>query len=159
MFTVDTYDCFYRENKDRLYAYLLRMTRDVQLAGDLTQECFTRCLSRYGRNGNNRALLYTIARNAALDAVRKRREEALGDHEEIASTGNPECHLMEKEAFGQMLDAIGKLNPVDRELISLLATEAFSYREIGRLLKISETNVKVRVHRARVRLKAILDAQ
>ncbi|BBO78416.1 hypothetical protein DSCW_58330 [Desulfosarcina widdelii] len=159
MFTVDTYDCFYRENKDRVYAYLLRMTRDVQLAGDLTQESFARCLSSYGRNGSNRALLYTIARNAALDAVRKRREEALGDNEEIASAANPECQLMEKEAFGRMLDAIGKLNPVDRELISLLATEAFSYREIGKLLKISETNVKVRVHRARLRLKALLDAQ
>jgi len=156
---VDAYDGFYRENKDRVYAYLLRMTGDVQLAGDLTQECFTRCLSRYGRNGNNRALLYTIARNAALDTFRKRREEALCDNEEIASAANPECHLMEKEAFERMLEAIGKLNPVDRELISLLATEAFSYREIGRLLKISETNVKVRVHRARLRLKALLDDQ
>jgi len=156
---VDVYDRFYRENKDQVYAYLLRMTRDVQLAGDLTQESFVRCLSRYGRNGNNRALLYTIARNAALDTLRKRREEALGDNEKIASAANPEYQLIEKEAFEKTLDAIGKLNPVDRELISLLATEAFSYREIGKLLKISETNVKVRVHRARLRLKALLDAQ
>jgi RNA polymerase sigma-70 factor (ECF subfamily) len=57
-----------------------------------------------------------------------------------------------------MLAAIQQLNPVDRELIALLATEAFSYRQIGTILNISEANVKVRVHRARLRLKAILKA-
>lgn len=153
---VDAYEHFYRKNKDRLYAYLLRMTGSYPLACELVQESFTRCLSRYGRNGHNRALLYTIARNAALDAVRKRCEASLNGDEEIASAGNPERHLMEKQAFGRMLDAIGQLNPADRELIALLATESFSYREIGGLLKISEANVKVRVHRARLRLKAIL---
>jgi RNA polymerase sigma-70 factor (ECF subfamily) len=55
-----------------------------------------------------------------------------------------------------MIAAIQKLNPVDRELVSLLATETFSYKEIGKLLNISEANVKVKVHRARLRLKAIL---
>ena len=154
---MDDYGHFYRQNRERVFAYLLRLTGDVQLAGDLTQESFTRCLSRYGRNGNNRALIYTIARNAALDAVRKRREEALSGQEEIAAAGDPESQIIEKQGLNRMLAAIGKLNPVDRELIALLATETFSYREIGRLLKISEGNVKVKVHRARMRLKAILN--
>ena len=39
---MDDYGLFYRENRDRVFAYLLRMTGDVQLAGDLTQESFTR---------------------------------------------------------------------------------------------------------------------
>jgi RNA polymerase sigma factor (sigma-70 family) len=56
-----------------------------------------------------------------------------------------------------VLDAIGRLNPVDREHIALLAAETFTYREIGKLLGISEANVKVRVHRARLRLKGLLD--
>jgi len=155
---MDVYAGFYRDNKEQIFAYLLRLTDNYHLAGDLTQECFIRYLSRYGRNGNNRALLYTIARNAALDAIRKRREEALNPDAEVPSTGDPESQLIEKQGFNHMLTAIQQLNPVDRELIALLATEAFSYRQIGTILNISEANVKVRVHRARLRLKAILKA-
>lgn len=154
---MDSYASFYRENKERIFAYLLRLTGDYHLAGDLTQESFTRCLARYGRNGNNPALLYTIARNAALDAIRKRREETLGDNTDAAAgSGDPERRLIDKQAVDRMLAAIGQLNPVDRELIALLAADTFSYRQIGRLLDISENSVKVRVHRARMRLKAIL---
>ncbi len=154
---MDAYDNFYRDNKERIFAFLLRLTGDYHLAGDLTQESFTRCLSRYGRNGNNRALLYTIARNAAIDAARKRREETLKGDDEASPAGNPERKLIEKQAYNHMLSAIQQLNPVDRELIALLAAETFSYREIGKLLNISEANVKVKVHRARLKLKAILN--
>lgn len=140
-----------------MFAYLLRMTGDGQLSSDLVQESFTRCLSKYGRNGNNRALLYTVARNAALDALNKRREERMRGDEALSSLRDPECQLIEKESYRRMIAAIQKLNPVDRELIALLATETFSYREIGKLLNIRETNVKVKVHRARLRLKAILN--
>jgi RNA polymerase sigma-70 factor (ECF subfamily) len=74
-----------------------------------------------------------------------------------AGGGDPERRLIDKQAVDRTLAAIGQLNPVDRELIALLAAETFSYRQIGRLLDISENNVKVKVHRARLRLKAILN--
>ena len=140
-----------------MFAYLLRLTGNYHLSSDLTQESFTRYLSRYGRSGNNGALLYTIARNAALDAMRKRREETLRADDEVSPEGDPERQLIQKQAYNRMIAAIQQLNPIDRELISLLATETFSYREIAKLLDISETNVKVKVHRARLRLKAILN--
>ena len=156
-YKVESFNRFYTAYKGRVFAYLLRMTGDYHLSGDLTQESFTRYLSRYGKTSHNRALIYTIARNAALDALRKRREERLGDDDDAASPGDPERQLIEKQAFYRMIAAIQQLNPVDRELISLLATETFSYQAIAKLLDISEANVKVRVHRARLRLKAILD--
>lgn len=140
-----------------MLAYLLRMTGDYHLSSDLMQESFTRYLSRYGRNGNQPALLYTIARNAALDALLKRREDRIESGKAVDSTGDPERKLIEKQGYHQMIAAIQQLNPVDRELISLLATEAFSYREISAMLGISEGNVKVKVHRARLKLKAILN--
>lgn len=153
---MESYDTFYTENRGRVFAYLLRLTGNYHLSSDLTQESFTRYLSRYGRNGNNGALLYTIARNAALDAMRKRREEHLRGDDGVSPEGDPERQLIQKQAYNRMIAAIQQLNPIDRELIALLATERFSYREIAKLLDISETNVKVKVHRARLRLKAIL---
>ena len=67
-------DRFYRDNRERIQVFLLHLTGDYDLARDLVQESFTRYLSRYGRDTGNLALLYTIARNAALDTFRKRRE-------------------------------------------------------------------------------------
>ena len=154
---MNNYDGFYRKNKDRLFAYLLRMTGDYHLACDLVQESFTRYLKSYNRF-NNRALLYTIARNAALDVIRKQKTELLdtGGHEDPIK--NPERQVMDRQAFNRVLIAMEQLATPDRELISLVATADLTYCEIGSILNISEANVKVRVHRARMKLRKVLDS-
>lgn len=127
------------------------------MACDLVQESFTRYLKNYN-SINNRTLLYTIARNAALDTIRKQKTElpGTGDYEDQSS--NPESQVMERQAFDRILNAIGQLDTPNRELISLVATADLTYREIGSILNISEANVKVRVHRARMKLRKILDS-
>jgi len=155
-FNVDAYSRFYTENKDRLFAYLLRMTGDVQAALDLVQESFTRYLKHYGSAAPKRALLYTIARNAALDTARRQNLSVLKDDNDNPASGNPEQQLIHREAVERMLSALDQLATADRELISLVAAADLTYREIGRVLNISETNVKVRVHRARTKLRSIL---
>jgi len=153
---VNDYGLFYKENKERLYAYLLRMTGERQLALDLVQESFVRYLGRYGRREYNKALLYTIGRNAALDAFR--RQSATGfDPDNYQDFGaDPEQRTIDQEKFNQTMSAIDKLAPLDRELISLVTTTDLTYYEIGRVLKISEANVKVRIHRARTKLREML---
>lgn len=153
---MDYCDRFYRENKARVHAFLLHLTGNHDLACDLVQESFTRYLSRYGREDGNLALLFTIARNAALDTFRKQRENQSTEKEAVCRNSGPEGRLIEKQEFDTVLAAVRKLDSHDRQLISLLATGTFSYKEIGRMLDISETNVKVKVHRARLRLKEIL---
>lgn len=154
---MNAYERFYTENKDSLYAFLLRLTGDGNMAADLVQESFARYLSRYGSQDNHTGLLFTIAKNAAFDALRKTPPEPLEDQNLVCPVGDPERQFIQKEAHQTVLAAIQRLNPVERELIALLATERFSYREIGQMLQLSETNVKVRVHRARRKLKEILN--
>ena len=154
--SVEPYATFYADNRGAVEAYLLRLIGSYPLASDLAQESFTRYLARYGRKVASRALLFTIARNAALDAARKRREEGYQGDPVAPSTDDPERRLMDRQALDRVTAAVQRLEPIDRELIALLATEALSYRQIGRLLHISEGNVKVKVHRARLRLRAIL---
>lgn len=153
---MDYCDRFYRDNRERVLAFLLHLTGDHDLARDLVQESFTRYLSRYGRDAGNLALLFTIARNAALDTFRKRRESQGDWNEAVSRDSGPEGRLIEKQEFDTVLAAVRRLDDLDRQLISLLATGTFSYKEIGRMLDISEANVKVKVHRARLRLKEIL---
>lgn len=133
------------------------MTGDYHLACDLVQESFARYLKNYN-SLNNRTLLYTIARNAALDTIRKQKTELFDAGEYEDQSNNPESQVMERQAFKRILKAIGQLETPNRELISLVANADMTYREIGSILNISETNVKVRVHRARMKLRKILDS-
>ena len=146
----------YRDNRERVLRFLLHLTGDVELARDLVQETFARYLSRYGRDSEQLGLLFTIARNAGLDALRRRRTSSLPERETADPRRDPEHQLIDRQEMDRVLAAIRRLDDTDRQLVALLATGTFSYREIGRLLDLSETNVKVRVHRARLKLKALM---
>ena len=146
----------YRDNRERVLRFLLHLTGDVELARDLVQETFARYLSRYGRDSEQLGLLFTIARNAGLDALRRRRTSTLPERETADPRRDPEHQLIDRQELDRVLAAIRRLDDTDRQLVALLATGTFSYREIGRLLDLSETNVKVRVHRARLKLKALM---
>ena len=146
----------YRDNRERVLRFLLHLTGDVELARDLVQETFARYLSRYGRDSEQLGLLFTIARNAGLDALRRRRTSTLPERETADPRRDPEHQLIDRQELDRVLVAIRRLDDTDRQLVAFLATGTFSYREIGRLLDLSETNVKVRVHRARLKLKALM---
>lgn len=68
----------------------------------------------------------------------------------------PEQDIMKKENLQQLRDAIECLEDIYRIPLLLKAYEEFSIKEIAELLEISESNVKVRIHRARTKLKLSL---
>jgi len=153
---VTNFRAFYREHRDRLFAFLMRSTGDYYFAGDILQESFTRYLEKYGDEGENPALLYTIARNAVVDGYRKQgRDKQLLDEPEL-SQPNPETDMMVREDYRRVLAAMQELEPEERDILSLVVSSGLPYREIARIAGTSEANVKVRVHRARVKLKKMM---
>ena len=120
------------------------------------QESFTRMLSRYGSDLQKPSLLFTIARNAVLDDARKKahRKEQLGDVEDNAV--DPEQQLLIREEYQRVLAAMEQLGNMERDILALTVSRELTYREIARIVGISEANVKVKVHRARVKLGRIL---
>jgi RNA polymerase sigma-70 factor (ECF subfamily) len=136
----------------------MRSSGDYYLSGDILQESFTRYLEKYGDEQPNPALLYTIAHNALVDGHRKQgRDTALSDALE-PSGHNPETHMMVREEYRRVLAAIQELDQEERDILSLVVSSSLPYREIARIVGTSEANVKVRVHRARVKLKKIMNA-
>jgi RNA polymerase sigma-70 factor (ECF subfamily) len=155
----EPYADFYRKNRRPLFGYLLRLTGERQLAWDLTQESFTRYLAQYGSACTSGSLLYAIARNAALDVFRRRgRRQPAGPRPE-ATAESPEQQVIQKQACQRVLSALEDLDAGDRELLALVVVKELSYREIGLRLGISPGAVKVRVHRARLALKKILEGE
>lgn len=154
---MENFGAFFARHRERLFGYLMRLTGDYHLSADLLQESFTRYLSSYGNRSQNLALLYKIARNALLD-IRRRQSRSPGTKEEPADPrGDPERRLLVREEYRQMMTALGRLKESDREILALAATGDLKYRQIAEILSLNENAVKVRIHRARIRLRQILE--
>ena len=144
-----------------LLAYALRIVggRDVERARDVVQETFARlCKERHGGpngpadvNGNLGPWLYTVCRNAALDARRKaRREMALVESvdESVASAAAPPDEAAERaDSTSQVLKLLGRLPENQQEVIRLKFQHQMSYRQISQITGHSETNVGFLIHR------------
>lgn len=153
---MDNFKAFYVANKDKLFSYLMRMTGDYHLSSDLMQESFTRCLESYGGGEPNVALLFAIARNALFDNSRKRKNDVPFEAD-CRDPEDPHEHtLMVREDYRRVLSAMKRLEKAERDILALVITGELSYKEIGSIVGMSESNVKVRIHRARAKLKKTL---
>ena len=132
------------------------MTGDYHLASDTMQESFTRFLERYEQKAPNAALLYTIARNIFLDHFRHRGHRAHFAEDPIDSSASQEDGLMVKQEYRRVLAALQGLKTDERDILALAISDGISYRDIATITGISLENVKVKVHRIRLKLKKIL---
>jgi RNA polymerase sigma-70 factor (ECF subfamily) len=150
----------YRSSRDDVHAYAAGLLRDRFSAEEVTATAFERAFRKHHRfdpsRGSARAWLFGIARNAALDELRRRRRQtalaadpadASACQEEIAGHG---------ERRAVVLAALAGLEPRDRELLSLRYGADLTARQIGELLGLKTNAVEVALHRALGRLRAEL---
>ena len=156
--SVRKFRAFYNQHKDMFFAYLMRSTGDYYLACDIMQESFTRCLERYGKDSQNAALLYTIGRNLIYDNARKQKRNTQLQSDENSLVDDHEHYLMVREEYRQVLAAMQTLETDERDILALAVSSQMSYRDISSITGISEANVKVKVHRARTKLRKIIQA-
>ena len=147
---------FYMSQKDRLFGYLLRRTGNYQLSADIMQESFTKYMETYAGSKPNPALLFAIGRNLLVDQFRRQRADLEFDESAHYSDSGQEERLLIREEYRRVLDGMQQLSREDADILSLVVGSDLSYKEISRITGISVANVKIRVHRARLRLKKIL---
>lgn len=147
---------FYIEHKNSLFAYLMRMTGDYYLASDMLQESFTRLLDRYPSNAWCKALLFRVARNAMIDEKRKLRDGKRQALTENHGAQDHEHDLMIRESYREVLKALQDLDPMEQDILNLKISSNLTYRDIAGIVGTSEANVKVKIHRARIKLKSVL---
>ncbi|OPZ60679.1 MAG: RNA polymerase sigma factor SigM [Deltaproteobacteria bacterium ADurb.Bin510] len=145
----------FNAQRQGLFAYLYRLSGDVQLAEDLLQETFERCLRHYAPKDVRPALLYKIARNALIDARRRRCLHLVGEREGFEPAPQ-ERALAAKQAVAGLEAALARLEALDREALAFAAAGELSYAEIAGLLGLSEASLKVRIHRARLKLRELM---
>ncbi len=153
---------FYTDYRDKLFGYLLRKTGNAHIAADLAQETFTRYLERYKNHEQSPALLFTIGRNLFYDQTRQAQHQSrIIANEDIVQdmVADQEETYLARERSGKILAALEKLGDEERDILALVVSSVLSYQEIADIRKCSVANIKVKVHRARQKLKKILQEQ
>jgi len=155
---MEEFGTFFKKQQDKLLSYLMRMTGDYHLSMDLVQESFTRYLEKYADDTRNVSLLYTIARNSFLDHRRRSgRLVALDQDYEDLSVNQADSFQIKQE-YVRVLSAMKELEEDEREILSLVLSGDLNYKEIASITKTSEANIKVKVHRARLKIRKKLHA-
>jgi RNA polymerase sigma-70 factor, ECF subfamily len=148
----------YRRYAQDVHRFALYLCGNQSLAEDLTSETFMRALCGPTdlRLGTVKAYLFAITRNLYRDSVAKRaRTVATGSlPESYDLRPDPEVNAQGRQELQNTLRVIQKLPEQQREALLLALDGDMSYEEIGRILGCSLPAVKVRIHRARLALKA-----
>jgi RNA polymerase sigma-70 factor (ECF subfamily) len=146
-----------------LFRVAWRIAGSQEAAEDLCHDAFSRLFEKdisFPSLDDAKYWLIRVVKNIALNyANRKQREIKVYEkalHENKREQINGEGELVKKEAIKDVRKALEKLPSNLRDVLILKEYTEFNYKEIGRILGISEGNVKVRIFRARERLEAIL---
>jgi RNA polymerase sigma-70 factor (ECF subfamily) len=161
----ERFEVLYRSSRDDVYAYALTLLRDRAAAEDVTAVAFERAYRRrrtFDRHrGDERGWLFGIARNAALDELRRRRRTAtlVVDPEDVSpddlSDGSDEDQVVRRAA---VREALASLAPRERELIALKFHAGLSNAELASVLGVSESNAGTLLHRAVQKLRRAVNA-
>jgi RNA polymerase sigma-70 factor, ECF subfamily len=156
--TAEGFEDLYRATFPRVYAYVASLLRDRAAAEDVAAVAFERAYRKRGRfsprRGSAEAWVFGIARNAALDELRRLKRRATLEAE-TADVWSPSPHEEAERSFTreEVRTALASLEPRERDLVALKFAGGLTNVEIARVLGISETNVGSRLHRAVEKLR------
>ena len=152
------FEGLYRDNFEEGYGYGAGLLRDRGAAEDVTALAVERAYRKWDRfdsgRGSARGWLFGIARNAALDELRKRKRQVplTADPPDTRPGAETSHEQLEREAA--VTAAMDRLPAADRELISLKFFAGMDNTGIAAATGISATNVGTRLHRAITKLRS-----
>jgi RNA polymerase sigma-70 factor (ECF subfamily) len=156
----------YEEYYDRVRKFILASVKNRWVADDLLQETFLRVFQNFPKIRDQSKLsswVFRIAANLCQDYFRSAKRSPLlfEDHppEESPREHSPEKNVERYQLSLWVQDLVNGLPEPLRQVIFLCDIKQESYQEAADLLGISLENVKVRLHRARKRLKAMMAEQ
>lgn len=154
---MNTFKDFYSRQRQKFFSYLVRRSGDYHLAADIMQESFTRLYEKYSKENFTPQLLYTIGRNLVYDALRRQGRNPVLLDEKDQPAVDPSHDLMVRDEYRRVMAAMRRLEDDERDLLSLIVSSELSYRDLAEMTGISEANVKVKIHRARKKLRIFLE--
>ena len=156
MMLVDFHSLFERYSQD-VFRFTLYLSGDPSLAEEITQEAFVRAWVASGEihGGTPNAYLLTIARNLFL-AERKRTVRQIAmDSNLIDPKRGPQAVAEGRIDLDAVFEALQAFPEIDRSALLMHAQDGLPYAAIACALGVSVTAIKVRIHRARIKLRQL----
>ena len=149
------HEIYERYSRD-VYRYAFWLAGSTDEANDITSETFARAwVGREEiRTETVKAYLFAIARNLYLKGLRDEKRHTQLRTGQIDTKPAPERIVESKLEMDRVMDAIQSLPEVDRAAFLLRIQHELPYDEIARILQLPLTTVKVKIHRARLKLAA-----
>ncbi len=153
--TASEYNHCVSQYADNVYRFIVKNLRQEEDARDIVQTAFEKLWRNRDavENAKSKSYLFTVAYNQMIDHIRKNKRIQLKDEfEEEMSVQQGSIH----NAKQVLNEALNRLSEVQKSLVMLKDYEGYSYEEIGQIMSLNESQVKVYLHRARLALKNYL---
>ena len=142
---------------DSVYRFIVKNIRHTEDAQDIVQSAFEKLWVNRAQVLPEKAksYLFTVAYHQMIDHIRKSNKMPLSDE---ASIPHQPINQAQTELKELLMRAVNELNPTQKSLVLLKDYEGYSYQEIAEIMNLSDSQVKVYLHRARIILKNKLSA-
>lgn len=142
--------------KNQIIYFIQKYVRDINTAEDLAQDVFVYLLIKkenYKFEYSLKTYLYTIAKSKALNYIKRERKIIELNESHVEDIDKLEEEILRNERITNLNNTIKTLKPEYQNILYLIDIEGFSYKETAHILKKTDTNIKVLIHRARKALE------
>ena len=140
---------------DNVYRFIVKNLRHEEDARDIIQTAFEKLWRNREAvdSEKSKSYLFTVAYNQMIDHIRKNKRIQL--KEDLSEDARVE-HQSNGNLKKALMEALNRLNEIQKSLVMLKDYEGYSYEEIGNIMGLNESQVKVYLHRARLTLRDYL---
>ena len=147
----------YRQYYDVIFKYLMCLSKNKEIAEDLTQETFYKMIKKintYKGKTKFSVWLCEIAKNTYYDELRKNKKISKNEEiDNIISDQNLEIDYIEKEQKLKTYEKINQLDEITRRVLYLRINSELSFKEIGEILGKTENWARVTFYRGKQKIK------
>lgn len=159
------FEALYAHYSRDIYRFALYLCGNHAEAEDIASETFVRAWNASGeiRAATAKSYLFAIARNCFLERLRRGARQTQLDEAMVETMhdakANPHAEAERRIELNRVLGALQQMPEVDRTVLLLRVLEEWSYQEIADAVGLSLPAVKVKIHRARLKLAQWRTAQ
>ncbi len=141
---------------DGVFRFIVKNLRHEEDARDIVQTAFEKLWRHREQveHAKSKSYLFTVAYNQMIDHLRKSKRVQLKD--EFSAEAKIQQSNFNSNAKKILMEALNRLNETQKSLVMLKDYEGYNYEEIGQIMGLTESQVKVYLHRARLALKNYL---
>jgi len=152
---LEDYNNCVKTHADAVFRFILKQIKDRDAAKDIVQDAFEKMWKKLDSIDASKAksYLFTVAYNQMIDHIRKNKRIQLKEEFKDETKIGYQTNSNTKEV---LMNALTRLNETQKSLIMLKDYEGYNYEEIGKIMSLNESQVKVYLHRARLALRDYL---